>query len=95
MSPEITIILLNLIIVLVAYLSIYPKIAGSDLNKISFYDVLVSCFALLVVGMSYWGTGHQFSLLFMDTKWFWFTLATYTAIEVPMVLWYISKVKSN
>jgi len=39
-SPELPILALNLTIILVAYLSIYPKLAGNNFNKISFYKQL-------------------------------------------------------
>jgi len=92
-SVELSIILLNLIIILVAYLSIYPKVAGSSFNKISFYDLFTSGFAFLVVGLNYWGSGHEFSLLITNTNWFWFTLVTYGAIEIPIAVWYFKKQK--
>ena len=92
-SPEPPILALNLIIILVAYLSIYPKLAGNSINKISFYDLFTSGFALLVVGLNYWGSGQVFSLLFFNTNWFWFTIVTYGLIEVPIMVWYFKKKK--
>jgi hypothetical protein len=91
--PELQIIVLNLIIVLVAYLSIYPKLAGSNFNKISIYDVFTSGFSLLVVGLNYWGSGQEFNLLVTNTNWFWFTLITYLVIEIPVMIWYFKKNK--
>jgi len=92
-SPELSILLLNLIIILVAYLSIYPKVAGNSFNKISFYDCFASGFALLVVGLHYWGSGHEFNLLISSANWFWFTFLTYGAIEIPIMIWYFKKQK--
>ena len=90
-SPELLILALNLIIVLVSYLSIYPKLAGDDFKKITFLDTLSSGFALLVVGLHYWGSGHEFNLLVNDVNWFWFTLVSYLVIEIPVMLWYFKK----
>ncbi len=92
-SPELSVLLLNLIIILVAYLSIYPKVAGNSFNKISFYDLFTSSFALLVVGLNYWDSGQEFSLLISTTNWFWFTFITYALIEIPIMLWYFKKQK--
>ncbi|MCH2041058.1 MAG: hypothetical protein MK185_10535 [Saccharospirillaceae bacterium] len=92
-SPELSVVFLNLVIVLVAYLSIYPKLAGSNLNKISFYDIFTSGFSLFVVGFNYWGSGQVFTLLFFDVNWFWFTLVTYGALEIPVAIWYF-KIKN-
>ena len=90
-SPELSILALNLIIVLVSYLSIYPKLAGDDLKKITFLDILSSGFALLVVGLNYWSSGHEFNILINNVNWFWFTLISYFVIEVPVMLWYFKK----
>ncbi|MBM7074727.1 hypothetical protein JQC92_22425 [Shewanella sp. 202IG2-18] len=87
-SPEFAIITLNLIIVLVAYLSVYPRVAGNNFNKISFYDIFASGLALTIVGFQFWNTGYEFNLLVFKVNWFWYTLATYGAIEIPVILWY-------
>lgn len=92
-TPEFAIILLNLMIILVAYLSIYPKLAGSNFNKISFYDLFTSGFSFFVVGLNYFGSGHEFNLLINHVNWFWFTLITYGAIEIPIAIWYLKKHK--
>ena len=90
-SIEYTVIVLNAIIILVAYLSVYPKLAGNSFNKISFYDLFASGLALTIVGSKYWGSGQQFSLLVAEVNWFWFTLITYAIIEIPVMLWYFKK----
>ena len=90
-NAEWAIVALNAIIILVAYLSVYPKLAGSDFNKIAGYDLLASGLALFIVGYKYWGSGHDFTLLFTEVNWFWFTFITYAIIEVPVMLWYFRK----
>ncbi len=90
-SPEFYIVALNFCIVLVAYLSIYPKVAGTNFNKVACYDILISCFALWVVGISYWGSSMEFSLLFGSVNWFWFTFISYGLIEIPVCYWYCKK----
>ncbi|MBR7800515.1 hypothetical protein [Undibacterium fentianense] len=90
-SAELDIILLNLVLALVAYLSVYPALAGNDLNKIALYDLGTSGIALGIVGYHYWGSEVQFNILLADVNWFWFTLISYAAIEFPMMLWYFKK----
>ncbi|GAB57640.1 hypothetical protein [Rheinheimera nanhaiensis] len=90
-TMELSVIVLNAVIVLVAYLSVYPKLAGNSFNKISFYDLFASGLALAIVGSKYWGSGQQFSLVVADVNWFWFTLITYAIIEIPVMLWYFKK----
>ena len=90
-NAELGVFLLNLVIVLVAYFLVYPKIAGSDINKISLNDIFASGISLGIVGSVYWGTEHQFNAIFMSVNWFWFTLITYAIIEVPIMIWYFKK----
>lgn len=93
--PELSIIGLNSIILLVAYLSVYPKVAGNNFNKIAFYDLFISGFSLAVVGLNYWGSGYLFNVYFTKVNWFWFTSITYGLIEIPMMIWYFKTHKVN
>jgi hypothetical protein len=93
MSPELSIILLVLIVVIVAYTSIYPKVAGNDFTKVSMCDLIVSGFVLTGVGFKYWGTDQTFSLIFFETNWFWFTFIVFALIEAPTVFLYAKKHK--
>jgi hypothetical protein len=92
-SAELSIVTLNLVVISMAYLSIYPKLAGNDLKKITLLDILLSGFALLVVGLTYWDSNYQFNLFTYNSNWFWFTLISYFTMEIPFVLWYIRKQK--
>lgn len=91
MPPELLVILLNVAIVLVAYISVYPKVAGENINKIATYDLFVSAVSLFIVGRSFWGSDYAFSVLLGSVNWFWFTLITYTVIELPVLFWYMKK----
>jgi len=88
MSAELSIILLNAVIVFIAYLSVYPKIAGKDINKVALYDCIASGLAIGIVASKYWGADVYFEFLFMQLNWFWFTLISYSVIEIPIALWY-------
>ncbi len=91
MSAEVSILLLNTIIVLLAYLLIYPKTAGNNFYKITLSDLCASATALTIVGFKYWELAQKFNLLFIEVNWFWFTLITYGLIELPIMLWYFKK----
>ncbi|MCL1130228.1 hypothetical protein [Shewanella sairae] len=86
-----------LIIVLVGgalalgYLSIYPKVAAGNFNKLSVCDLVCSVFVFTLVGTQYWGSDYEFSLLLFSTNWFWFTLVIYALIEIPLAIWYFKK----
>jgi len=88
MSAELSIVLLNAVIIVIAYLSVYPKLAGKDINKVALYDCLASGLAITIVASKYWGASVYFEFLFMELNWFWFTLISYSVIEIPVALWY-------
>jgi hypothetical protein len=88
MSAELSIVLLNAVIIVIAYLWVYPKLAGKDINKVALYDCVTSGLALTIVASKYWGTGEAFEFLSLELNWFWFTLLSYSAIEIPVALWY-------
>ncbi|MCP3675807.1 MAG: hypothetical protein GY829_15250 [Gammaproteobacteria bacterium] len=90
-NSELIIIVLNSIVITIAYFVIYPRFCGSDGNKIAKNDVIASAIPLVVVGSVYWGTGQEFSMLFFTLNWFWFTLLSYAIIEIPLMLWYFQK----
>jgi hypothetical protein len=94
-SHELTIIVLNTAILLIAYLSVYPKIAGIDINKVAFFDIIASGLALFIVGVKYWDTDQVFTLAFMQlstqVNWFWFTFISYALLEIPIALWYFRR----
>ena len=89
--PELAIVILNVIIVFVAYFSVYPKLAGNNVNKIAMYDLIASGLALFIVGIKFWGSDYQFSLIITDVNWFWFTLITYSVIEFPFIFGVLKK----
>ncbi len=90
-NVELAIMALNLTIIVVAYFSIYPKVAGYDVKKVVWCDLLASLLALLIVGYKYLGTGQEFDLLLWQVNWFWFTIISYSLIEIPVALWYFRR----
>ena len=88
---ELSIMAPELVVLAGGYLFIYPNIAGNNFNKISLCDLGCSAFVFVLVGLKYWGSGYEFSLLLFSTNWFWFTLIVYAAIEVPLAIWYFKK----
>ena len=92
-SIEFMVVALNSVIVLVAYLSVYPKLAGNSFNRISLLDILASGLSLFIVGSKYWGTDQEFTLVIVQVNWFWFTLISYALIEIPVFFWYYRKHK--
>jgi hypothetical protein len=91
MKPELVIVALNISIILIAYLYVYPKKAGSDGNKIAIHDLIASLLSLFIAGTMFWGSGYEFNALIISLNWFWFTLLTYASFEIPFALWYYNK----
>ncbi len=89
LSPEQTVLLLNIIVVFIGYFIIYPRVAGNDFTKITGHDVVASTIVLITSGSLYWNSGVEFNLLIANVNWFWFTLVTFGLIEIPVLLWYI------
>ena len=88
---ELSIISPILIVVVGCYLSVFPKIAGNNIEKMSLCDLVCWSFVLVMVGLKYWGTGYEFSLFLFSANWFWFTVIVYTTIELPFFIWYCKK----
>lgn len=90
-SPEVIILCLNVAVILLAYFVVYPKLCGSNGYRIAVNDLLASGTVLLVSGVLYSGSGYEFSFFLFSTNWFWFSILTYAAIELPIMLWYYNK----
>jgi hypothetical protein len=91
MTPENTILMINVVIVLTAYLWVYPRMAGFDLAKVALNDIFATGIALFIAGYLYLGSGVEFKLLMLNLNWFWFSLLSYFLIEIPLMLWYFRK----
>jgi hypothetical protein len=83
-SPESQILILNVVILGVAYLGIYPSLQEKTLNRIMAIDLVLTVIALTVAGALFMGTGQAFTLLVFDVNWAVFTLITLFVIEVPL-----------
>ena len=90
-APELQILILNMVILGVAYLGIYPSLQEKTLNKIMLIDLVLTGLALLVAGGWFMGSGTGFSLILFQTNWWIFTLATLFVMEVPVFLWFAKK----
>jgi hypothetical protein len=90
-DPELFIVLLNVVVIAIAYFYVYPRYCGSDGNKIAINDIFASGIPLLIAGLIYWGSGVEFNIIFTTVNWFWFTLITYFVLEIPLMLWYFKK----
>ena len=85
-SPEAQILILNGVILGMAYLGIYPSLHKKTLNRIMVIDMILSVIAVGVAGALFWGTGTDFTLLFFEVNWFVFSIVTLFVMETPLFL---------
>jgi len=90
-KPELIIIFINLLFIIPAYFYVYPKFAGSNLNKIAVYGLIISIMVLIITGFLFYGKGIQFDIIFTHLNWFWFTLVTFALLELNIMFWYNKK----
>ena len=90
-APELQILILNAVVLGVAYLGIYPSLQEKTLNKIMVIDLVLTGLVLIVAGGWFLGTGVGFSLLLFEANWVIFTLITLFVMEVPIFLWFARK----
>lgn len=94
-NPESLVIGINIGIILMAYILIYPKFVGSNFNKLMINDLVASLISLLISGFLFWGKGVDFNAILFITNWFWFSILTYLLIELPFMKRYMKKYAIN
>ncbi len=92
-TPEAIVLLINIIVIAVGYLFIYPRICGNDINKLATNDVYASVVSISIAGFLFWGKESEFDALLFSLNWFWFSLLTYAALEIPVFIYYANKRK--
>ena len=90
-SSEILVLLLNTIILVLAYSVVYPRTVGADIAKLLQSDLMATATSLVVAGFLFWGTNQQFDLLLGEVNWFAFSLVTFLLMEIPFALWYLKR----
>jgi len=89
--PVLTVVTWHVATLALAYLVIYPRYAGNNMNRLALYDLALSAVSLIVMGLIYQGENITFRLVFFDTNWFVFTLLTGFILELPLYLQHIRK----
>ncbi|WP_440055233.1 hypothetical protein ACSLBF_03510 [Pseudoalteromonas sp. T1lg65] len=93
MTPETTLLLLNLVILSIAYLFIYPRLKEKSIASLAKQDLLATGVSLAVAASLYYNSDTAFSLLFFDSNWVIFSIVAFSIIEAPFVYWFIKKYK--
>lgn len=85
-SPEAQILILNGVILGVAYLGIFPSLHEKTINRIMTVDLILTVIAMVVAGALFAGSGQSFTLLIIETNWAVYTLVTLFVTEIPLFL---------
>jgi len=89
---EISIVLINLVALALAYFVIYPRYAGNDVTKLAWLDVAIGLTILGILAPFNWGSENNFTLLpNWDVPWWIFAIVTYAVIELPFFSAYCSR----
>ena len=91
MTPELKLLILNAVILLIAYLGIYPSMRQITLPRMMAVDLVLCALALGVAGALFWGSGTRFSLLLITTNWAVFSFLTLLVMEIPLFIWFCRK----
>ena len=73
----------------IAYLWVYPRLAGNDVKKMAWLDIALGLVLFAVVGALFWSENPPFTLVFFDTNWFIFTLVVYVILQLPLFFFYV------
>ena len=90
-AAEIVLLILNGVILILAYFLIHPRTVGNNISKLMQNDFLAIAKSLIVAGFLFWGTDHQFDLLVGVVNWVLFSVVIFLMMEVPFALWYPKK----
>lgn len=86
---ELSIVIVNLAVLAIAYLYIYPKYAGNDVKRMAWLDTAVGGVALLVLAPFNWGSPSDYTFIAFDTSWWIFAILSYALLELPLFYFYV------
>ena len=86
---ELSIVIVNLAALAIAYLYIYPKYGGNDVKRLAWLDTAVGGVALLVLAPFNWGSPSAYTFIDFDTSWWIFAILTYALLELPLFYFYV------
>ena len=86
---ELSIVIVNVIALAVAYLYLYPKFAGNDVKRLAWLDTGVGACVLLVIAPFNWGSPSDYTFFAFDTNWWIFSILSYALLELPLFYFYV------
>jgi hypothetical protein len=73
----------------VFYGLVYPK--AKSITQLQWSDFLATILSLGGAALFFAGGDERFSLVFIETTWYWFTLIVYVLLEVPAWTIYLKR----
>ena len=86
---ELSIVIINLVALAIAYLYIYPKYAGNDVKRLAWLDIAVGGLLLLVLAPLNWDSPNDYTFFVFDTNWWSFAILSYALLELPLFFLYV------
>jgi len=86
---ELSIVIINLVALAIAYLYIYPKYAGNDVKRMAWLDTAVGGLVLLILAPFNWGSPNDYTFFAFDTNWWIFAILSYALLELPLFFLYV------
>ncbi|MBB5722385.1 hypothetical protein FHS72_002011 [Loktanella ponticola] len=91
MSPEATILIINIALLGFAYLWAYPSLPVKTWRAIMVRDVAISVAALTLAAALFAGRNITFHMVLFNTNWLVFSIITMMLIETPLFAWFAQK----
>lgn len=86
---ELSIVIINLVALAIAYLYIYPKYGGNDVKRLAWLDIGVGGLLLLVLAPFNWDSPNGYTFFVFDTNWWSFAILSYALLELPLFFLYV------
>ena len=86
---ELSILIVNLTALAIAYLFVYPKYAGNDVKRLAWLDTAVGGVSLLVLVPFNLGSPSDYTFIAFDTSWWIFAILSYALLELPLFYLYV------
>lgn len=86
---ELSIVIINLVALAIAYLYIYPKYGGNDVKRLAWLDIAVGGLLLLVLAPFNWDSPNDYTFFVFDTNWWSFAILSYALLELPLFFLYV------
>ncbi len=86
---ELSIVIINLVALAIAYLYIYPKYGGNDVKRLAWLDIGVGGLLLLVLAPFNWDSPNGYTFFVFDTNWWIFAILSYALLELPLFYFYV------